>query len=90
MVASSAQLLALIDSYAAARAARERLDALGAAGWAFVDAHRAMLAARAAVADALGVTDAAPMPDPLAGLAAFAETRWPAAGAAHDAEAVAR
>lgn len=57
-VAPSPQsLFALIDAYAQAAAERERMR--DAAAWALVDAHRAMLTAREAVAAALGIAIAA-------------------------------
>ena len=49
-----AALLELIDAYAAARAARDE-SYRECAEWAFRAAHTAMLTARAAVADALGI-----------------------------------
>ncbi|OJU41572.1 MAG: hypothetical protein BGN97_03870 [Microbacterium sp. 69-10] len=49
----SAHLFALIDAYALACAEREA--SRDCAAWAFFDAHRAMLAARAAVASALSI-----------------------------------
>lgn len=52
------------------------------------DAHRDMLAARAAVVDALGLADAPPLVDPLAELVAFLED-GDARHAARIAEAVA-
>lgn len=53
-------LLELIDAYAAARAERDSMYR-DCAAWAFEAAHAAMLTARAAVADALGVpADALP------------------------------
>lgn len=55
-------LLALIDAYATARADRDE-SYREHAGWTFDLAHGAMLTARAAVADALGIP-AAQIPDP--------------------------
>ncbi|MGB4777486.1 hypothetical protein [Microbacterium sp.] len=53
MATTTADLLTLIDAYAAASAARE--EAREYASWAFADAHRAMLTARADVTAALGI-----------------------------------
>ncbi|MGB3730643.1 hypothetical protein [Microbacterium sp.] len=54
-------ILELIDTYAAARSARD--DAYSnSAEWAFHDKHDALRAARAAVADALGIP-AAQLPE---------------------------
>jgi len=47
-------ILELIDAYAAARAVRDA-SYRECAAWAFRDDHAAMLTARAAVADALGI-----------------------------------
>lgn len=49
-------LVALIDAYAASRAARDEAYRECAA-WAFDAAHAAMLSARTAVADALGIPE---------------------------------
>ncbi|MGX1694407.1 tyrosine-type recombinase/integrase [Microbacterium keratanolyticum] len=56
----STTLFALVDAYALACATREA--ARECAAWAFEDAHHAMLAARAAVAEALGIPAAALAP----------------------------
>lgn len=66
------ELLALIDAYAVAAA--RRAEAVECASWAFLDAHRAMVAARTAVADALGTT-APNLDDHLSQLAADADER---------------
>ena len=59
-------LLTLIDAYATARAVRDESYREHAA-WTFDDAHAAMLNARAAVADALGIPAATlpPLSDPI-------------------------
>lgn len=67
-----ADLLALIDAYA--DAAARRAESVECAAWAFLDAHRAMVAARTAVADALG-TAASVLDDHLSQLAMDAEAR---------------
>lgn len=66
------ELLALIDAYAVAAA--RRAASVECASWAFLDAHRAMVAARTAVADALGTT-APSLDDRLSQLAADADER---------------
>lgn len=71
-------LLDLIDAYAAARAERDH-KYRDAAAWAFEASHAAMLTARAAVAEALGIPAAAlaPLRDEISatGDAYLAETR---------------
>lgn len=69
-----AGLVALIDSYAAARAARD-LSYRECAGRAFHEAHGVMLNARTAVADALGIPAAqlANLDDPISRAAAITE-----------------
>ena len=66
-------LLTLIDAYATARAVRDESYRESAA-WAFDDAHAAMLDARAAVADALGIPTSALTPL-LDDISTFADTR---------------
>ena len=66
MSTTPADLLALVDAYA--RAAEARSEARDGAGWAYLAAHRDMLAARAAVAEVLEVT-APPLEDDLTRLA---------------------
>lgn len=72
MSTTTPDLLALIDAYATA--ATRRAEAVECASWAFLDAHRAMVAARTAVADALGVA-ASPLRDDLTALAEDAADR---------------
>lgn len=69
-----AGLVALIDAYAAARAARD-LRYRQCAGSAFHEAHGVMLTARAAVADALGIpaSQLAILDDPISRAAAITE-----------------
>ena len=67
-----ADLLTLIDAYAAASA--HRAESVECASWAFLGAHRAMIAARTAVADALGAVPP-PLTDELTRLAEGAAER---------------
>lgn len=64
-------LVALIDAYAAARSVRDE-SYRECAGWAFDEAHAAMITARAAVADALGIPAAqlSPLDDEISRAAA--------------------
>ena len=64
MRTDASELFRLIDAYAAAR--EERHDKIGAASWAFHDAHADMMTARRAVADALAAHGIAVTPAPLA------------------------
>lgn len=79
MADTASHLLDLIDAYAAARADRD--DAYSnSAAWAFDESHRAMLAARATVADALGIRNPEPPRDEITDAAERAaaehERRW--------------
>lgn len=79
MADNASHLLDLIDAYAARAGARG--VAYDAAAWAFADAHRDMIAARAAVIDALGIADAPPLTDALTRAAdqlAEADAAWAA------------
>lgn len=64
MAESASPLLTLIDAYAAARSSRDAAF-FEFAAWAFADENRRTLAARTAVADALGIADPPPLRDPI-------------------------
>lgn len=68
------RVLELIDAYALACAERAAREASGIGCAGLLEAHRTMLAARDAVAAALGIPSPAPLADPLADLVAFAES----------------